>query len=105
MQLLSSVSNENPLDRGWSFESTPHWIKRRTRMEETYRKKYIEGIARKLRETEKEYGRGAMAKAVIIDCLEIGEQICGKDYIHAPTMAGPILGNVKFKVSRFFENI
>ncbi len=74
-------------------------------MEETYRKKYIEGIARKLRETEKEFGRDALSKAVIIDHLDIEGQICGKDYIHAPTMAGPILGNVKFKVSRFFENI
>ncbi len=68
-------------------------------------KEYIEEVARKLRATVKEYGRDALSQAVIIDCIEMKDQVCGKDYIHAPTVAGPFLGNVKFEVSRFFEDI
>lgn len=63
-----------------------------------------EDICRKLRETATEFGSEDLEGAVIIGHYDV-ESISNLRYITAPTVASETLGNVDFKVARFFEDI
>ena len=64
-----------------------------------------EEICRKLRNTCTEHGHNSLKKAVVIG-PDIGDDnVSGLKYITAPTISTYTLGNVHFKVARFFEDI
>ncbi len=69
-------------------------------------KEYIEEVARKLRATVKEYGERDIKNAALIDSYcHTKEEVCGLEYIYAPTVSGPHLARVNWRVARFFEDI
>ncbi len=66
---------------------------------------YIEEVSRKIRLTVKEFVNCSLENAVIIDSFEYDcETICGIRHLIAPTVSGPILASVEYKVARFFED-
>jgi len=75
-----------------------------------WQREIVHEIARKLRETEREfkYERLNLDEAVVIgdfnhDDWE-GDLFMGFKMIHAPTIGSYTLGNVDYKVARFFED-
>lgn len=65
----------------------------------------VDCIAKKLRITAAEYGEKRLTGAVLIG-PDIGlETVCGLTYIAAATLADYTLGNVDFKVTRFFDEV
>ena len=62
-----------------------------------------EEIKLKLNACESEFGLDVMENAVIISVHEI-DHCCGVRNVFAPTVTPPTLGNVPFKVARFFED-
>ncbi len=63
-----------------------------------------EEICRKLRNTVKEFGQDRVNGAVIMGPDDLGEQISGHQYVVTKSKCEVILGNVDFKVARFFED-
>ena len=63
-----------------------------------------EEICRKLRETVKEFGQREVAGAVIIGSDDILSFVGGHTYLIAKTISITTLGNVEYKVARFFED-
>lgn len=64
-----------------------------------------EDVYFRLRRTEKEFGREALKNAVLISNIEFTESAGGVDHVFCPTASNPILGNVDWKVARFFEDL
>ena len=72
----------------------------------------IEEIARKLRETSKEYRNSTDLDPLYGAVIVTGEpelaemvKVCGMKIIYAPTISGYTLGNVQWKIARFFEDV
>ena len=65
-------------------------------------------IARKLRATVREFGQNNLDGAVIVwnfNSINLyPEQIGGHKFIYCPTISVATLGNVDYKVARFFED-
>lgn len=74
-------------------------------MKEEERIEIIEEISRKLRIAAREYGADSLTGAVIIGGYDIGNKVAGIEYVCCPTVSGPILGRVPYKVARFFEDL
>ena len=70
---------------------------------------YIERVCMKLRETAKEFGQKSLDNAVIVDSRVSsgfdGTEIGGHKFVNLPTVSGPFLAEVEWKVSRFFEDV
>lgn len=64
----------------------------------------IEKLCAKLRATVQEFGQSALSNAVMVGSLEI-DYVSDIPYMTCPTIANETLGNVSYKVARFFENI
>ena len=64
----------------------------------------VERVAYKLRATEREFGRSSLENAVIIGPEEMRKKVAGFPYTRCPTLGDLTLGNVEWKVARFFED-
>ena len=62
-------------------------------------------IARKLRETATEFGNDIVSKSTVCSTLKFDYDYGGVKQLQCPTISIVTLGNVPFKVARFFENI
>jgi hypothetical protein len=68
---------------------------------------YFDFICKAIRETVEEYGKDSLKGAVIIDEVDLlnhEHEIGGVKYLYCPTITGPTLGNVGYKIARFFED-
>lgn len=63
-----------------------------------------EDLFRKLRKTATEFGQDRLNDAVIIGPDEFVSPISGHQYLTCPTLGQVTLGNVDWKVARFFED-
>ena len=69
---------------------------------------YIDSICKAIRETIQEFGASSIKGAVIVDEMDLLDhipEIGGVKYLYCPTVTGPTLGNVGYKVARFFEDV
>jgi len=64
-----------------------------------------EEICRKLRETAREFGQEAVTPATIIGAIGLESPVYGHQYVQCPTVFQLTLGNVSWKVARFFEEV
>ena len=64
----------------------------------------VERVAYKLRATEKEFGREVLKHAVVVGPEEMRKKVAGFPYIRCKTLGDLTLGNVEWKVARFFED-
>ena len=64
--------------------------------------KYV--IAKKLRGAVAEFGQSAIDNAVIIGPDDLPETVCGHQYVRVATIAETTLGNVPYRVARWFED-
>jgi hypothetical protein len=71
--------------------------------EQTETNRIKEEICRKLRACVEEFGQAYVTGAVILYSGDIGYFTGGHKCIQCPTIAIPKLGNVEYKVARFFE--
>ena len=63
-----------------------------------------ENIARKLRATSLEYGDIIVKDSIVCSDMELGYDFGGVKQLYCPTISIPTLGNVSFKVARYFED-
>ena len=63
-----------------------------------------EELREKLQAVIAEYGIDSIKKAVIIGPYD-KKQVAGIPCVHAPTLGWHVLGNVEFKVARYFEDL
>ena len=64
-----------------------------------------EEICRKLRETTREFGQETVTPATIIGAIGLESPVYGHQYVQCPTVFQLTLGNVSWKVARFFEEV
>jgi hypothetical protein len=67
---------------------------------------YTNDVCKRLRLTAMEFGHEVLKNAVVIDApYNYGEtSIGGIPFINCPTISGQKLGNVDYKVARFFAD-
>ena len=69
----------------------------------TIPKKVIEELCTCIRATIKEFGANSLKDAIIIGPYQI-EHVSDIKYLYVPTIATHTLGNIHFKIARFFED-